>query len=339
MKTLKRRVSLKDIAERAGVSKIVVYTVLKGKENQGIFVGKKTKEKILQIANELGYVAPKSAKELFTGKSDSIGIICHQLTPYFSKLIESIQLEALRNGLDIIPYLKNGDWKLEEHYLNLCRDGRVDGVITVAHTGKSVELYKKYSNPPYNLKILSYGPPIEGIYTIHFDEEKAGRLAAQHLIQIGCKKIAFFGGSKNFGRFRGFYSYLIEKGIEPMIFMEEKLVASYEAGVKLAKGFFQQIEDVDGVFAFNDLVAAALIKQAYRHGLRIPDDLAVIGCDNTDICLYTEPSLTSIDTNIQEIAKKSINIIKKIIDGEKVPMYTKIDVNLVERESTGKKTV
>ncbi|MCM8785003.1 MAG: LacI family transcriptional regulator [Candidatus Omnitrophica bacterium] len=331
---MKKRPSLKDIAKLAGTSKVVVYTVLKGRENKGIFVSKKTKEKILKIANQLGYVPPKSAKELFTGRSDTIGIIFHRLTPYFSSLVELIQIEALKNGFEITPYITNGNWKLEKHYLELCRDGRVDGIVTIAHTDKSIELYKEYTKPPFNLKLISYGPPIEGISTIQFDEEKAGRLAASHLIEIGCKSFAFFGGERNSGRCNGFINYLKEKGFEPVIFVKDKFVGYYDDGLKLAQEFFSQKEIPEGVFSNNDILGAVLIKEAKKRNIKVPERLAVIGCDNTEVCLYTEPELTSIDTNIKKTAKKTIELMKKLISGEKIPQITKIDVKLIKRKST-----
>ncbi|HOK57034.1 MAG TPA: LacI family DNA-binding transcriptional regulator [bacterium] len=331
---MKERPSLKDIARLAGVSKVVVYTVLKGRENKGIFVSKKTKEKILKIAEEIGYVPPKSAKELFTGRSDTIGIIFHKLTSFFSSLVELLQIEAQKDGLEITPYITNGDWKLEKHYLDICRDGRVDGIITVAHTDKSVELYKKYTKKPYNLKILSYGPYIEGVPTIHFNEEKAGRLAAEHLLEIGCRKIAIFGGEKGSGRYNGFVNYLKERGNEPIIFVKDKFVGYYEDGILLAEEFFNQSQIPDGVFAYNDLLGVILIKEAKKKGIKVPEDIAIIGCDNSEVCLYSEVELTSIDTNIKEVVKKAIKLMKKMINGEEIPKKTIVDVKLIKRKST-----
>lgn len=329
-----KRISLKQIAQIAGVSKVVVYTVLKGRENKGIFVSNKTKEKILKIANELGYVAPKSAKELFTGNSDTIGIIFHKLTPYFSYLVSEIQTAALKEGLEIIPYITNGDWQLEKHYLEISRDGRVDGVITVAHTDKSQQLYKQFTQKPYNLKILSFGPDIKDIPTIHFDEKKAGVLAAKHLIEIGCKSFAFFGGDRKLERCKGFVEYLKEKGYTAVVFTAEKFVSSFEEGMKLGEEFFKLKKLPEGVFAANDILGVTLVNCAKRYGIKIPDDMAIMGCDNTEVCLYSEPELTSIDTNVKEIARKAIEIIKRLIKGEKIEEPVRIDVQIVKRNST-----
>jgi LacI family transcriptional regulator len=341
---MEKRVSLKKIAKLVGVSKVVVYTVLNKRENKGIFVSKKTKEKILKIANELGYVSPKSAKELFSGKSDTIGIIFHKLTPFFSQLVSAIQQEALKHGFEITPYITGGDSNIEEHYLNLCRDGRVDGIITVAHTDRSIELYKKYTQKPYNLKILSYGPPIEEIPTVGFNEEKAGQLVSAHLMEIGCKSFAYFGGEKNSKRCKGFIDYLKENKYKSVIWTGERLiphqlfVGYYNDGIKLAKKFFETDNKIpEGIFASNDILGAILLKETIKRGFKIPEQIAIVGCDNSEICLYTEPELTSIDVNINDTAKKLIETMKKIINGEELKtLHIKIPVNLVKRGSTVK---
>ena len=331
-----KRVSLATIAKIVGVSKPVVYTVLKNRQNKGIFVGKNTREKILKTARELAYVAPKSAKELFTGRSDNIGIIFHKLTPFFSELVSQLHQEAYKRNLEVTSYLTDGDADLEEHYLNLVRDGRVDAVITVATVDGSIKRYQRYVKLPYNLKVLYYGEPISGVPSVHFDEKEVGRLAGQHLAEIECRRLAFFGGNKNSARAEGFIQYLKENGLPaPLIFTSKKFIDSFPEEKILAREFLKLKSLPDGVFASNDLLAVALLSEVLKEGLRVPEDIAILGCDNTEICLYTNPTISSIDTNTHLLAKKAIEKIEKIIKGIKLKSFhTKIPAFLIGREST-----
>ncbi len=331
-----KRVTLDVIAQKVGVSKPVVYTVLNNRTNKGIFVGKKTKDAILKIAKDLGYVPSKSSRMLLTGRSDTIGIILQKIASPFSELVSHIHREARGRNLDIITYLTDGDPVLEEHYVNVVRDGRVDGIIALARSDGSLERYHKYSSPPYNLNILFYGEPALGLPTVHFDEPQVGRLAAGHLIDIGCKRLAFFGGSSHSPRAVSFVRFLEKQGHRaPLVFTGDKYTNFFPEGKILAQQFLRLKNLPDGVFASNDYLAVALLSEALRKGLKVPRDIAIMGCDNTELCLYKRPTITSIDINLPLIAKKIMERTEQLIAGKRLrPLDTKVPVSLIVREST-----
>jgi len=161
-------------------------------------------------------------------------------------------------------------------------------------------------------------------------------LAARHLTECGCRRLACFGGNKDSARIRGFVPYLKEKGFpSPLIFTGEPNAWSYLTAKTLAQKFLKLKNLPDGVFAANDLFAVALLTEALRKGLKVPEDIAIMGCDNIECDLYTIPTLTSIDTNIALMAKTAIEKIEKIIRGEHPePFHTSLPVSLVVREST-----
>jgi len=170
-------------------------------------------------------------------------------------------------------------------------------------------------------------------------------LAAKHLIEVGCKNFAFFGGDenliqsggeKNFLRAKGFVNYLLQKGCrKPVIFSGSGFAQFFNDGKILAQEFLRLKNIPDGIFASNDLLAIALFYELEAHGLKVPEDVAIIGCDNTEICLYTYPNLTSIDINIPVTAQKLISVLKDMIDGKKpIRRQTTVPVSIVVREST-----
>jgi len=312
---MKKKLTIGEIAKKVGVSKAVVSAVLNRKENQRIFVSEEKKKKILELAKDIKYFPRKSAKELVTGQTNTIGVIIQRFTPYFSNLVEELQKIAFKKGYEIVLYLTENIPEKEEEFLNLMLDGRVDGIIVTSFTEGSEKRYKKYSE---YLKILTMTEKIDNIPSVHFDEKKAGEIAAEYLIKTGCKKLCIAGGGKDFGRVRGFIEYCRKKGKEVSLLIEEKFSGYYEDGIKLAKKLFEMKELPEGIFAFNDLIGVALISEIKEKGLKIPEDISIISCDNTEICLYTEPKLTSIDTKFKERAEKAIENFIKIKKGEKV---------------------
>jgi len=334
-----KRVSLSSIAQMAGVSKPVVYTVLNNREGNGIRVGPRTREKILALSRELGYVAPKSAKELFSGRSDNIGVIVHKnVTPY-SDFVGYFQQESLRRNLEITVYITNDDEELEEHYLNSARDGRVDAVVTTAMLDGSAERYQRFAGPPYNLKILYYGDvTVPGVPSIHFDDMAAGRLAARHLTEIGCRRPAFFGAIRNTPREKGFIGYFKKQGLSvpPSIITSKREPGhSFLETTAFTLEFLKRDHLPDGVFVAHDLLAAVMIVEAVKMGIRIPEDIKILGLGKAEIGLYTTPTLSTIDVNIPVMAKKAMEKIVGMIEGKPVkPFHTRTPVSLVAREST-----
>ncbi|MCM8805323.1 MAG: LacI family transcriptional regulator [Candidatus Omnitrophica bacterium] len=326
--------TLRDIAKQVGVSKTVVSAVLNKKDNQKIFVSEEKKKKILELSKKLGFFPRKSARELITGRTNTIGVIAQLLTPYFSSLVEQLQKASFSKGYDIILYLTEGIPEKEEQFLETMADGRVDAVIITGFTEGSEVRYKKFSMPPYNLKILNMTQPIDGLVSVHFDEVKAGRIAAEYLIKTGCKKLCIVGGDLNFGRCQGFIKRANELGFKVETIVEKPFSGYYDDGLKFAKKILRMKNLPDGIFAFNDLVGSALISEFVENGIKIPEEISVISCDNTDVCLYTNPLMTSIDTRLRQRAKIAIDTLLKILENKKIEK----SVILIEPELVLRKT-
>jgi DNA-binding LacI/PurR family transcriptional regulator len=332
------RVSQATIAKKAGVSKVVVYTVLNNREGKGIYVGKKTRDKILRFADEMNYIAPKSAREFSTGKTDKIGLILHSLMPPFSNIVAEIQQVASKNKYEIIPILINSE-EQEEKYLNTIRDGRVDAVIAMSFLDGSFERYRKYSDKPYNLKILKYGAPCEILPTVHFNDFQMGQLTANFLIKTGCQKLAFLSENIN-DKVDGFCHAVKQHKIpDPEIFIIPRghLTSLPERTKKIIGEIFERKNIPDGFIVSNDFIAATLEFEIMKRGMRVPEDVAILASENTEICQFASPSLSSIDIDMPAIAKALIDKIICMIDGKDIPQWdTKIPVKIVERESTKK---
>lgn len=325
------------IADKAGVSKRVVSVVVNGIENKKIFVSQEKKRQILDLVEEYGYVPRKYARDLAGRKTDTVALIFHRLTPYFANLLEILQDEAYASGLEVMPYITKGSPEREESFLEQMRDGRVDGIIVSSSVEGSSGRLKKYSSPPYNLKIVAIsGRRVKGVPTVNFDEIEAGRLAAEHLIGSGREKLCFFGGRADYPRAEGFREYaLAETGQEPLIFTGETTCEFFAEAQTLAQKFAVLENLPEGIFASNDLIGAALAGELLRHGVKIPEDVSVVGCDNTEVCLYACPPLSSIDTNCREIAKIALAELRALIEGrEERDSHKIVRPSLAARESS-----
>lgn len=332
-------VTMRDIAKEAGVTHSVVSAVINNRDNSRIFVSKKTKEKILELVDRHGYVPRKTALSFSSGKTNNIGIIVHQLTPYFSRLLEALSEEASVFGFEVLPYIIGDNEAKEEECFNLMRDGRVDGIIATAFTVNSEHRYRKFSSKPYNLKIVTISPPVEDVPSVYLDEKAAGELAAEHLMGAGCRKLCVFGGALETLRVKGFVDYIRQKGLpEPLMEISNGFI-DFRKGEFFARKLLKSGKNPDGIFAYNDLLGIALIKECIRTGVKVPGDMAVIGCDNTEVCFYTYPHLTSIDTNFCLAARQAFIKLMDVINGkEDMEMHTRIPVSLVVRESTMRRT-
>ena len=331
---MENKLTVGEIARKVGVSRTVVSAVLNKKENQRIFVSEEKKKKIIEFSKNLRYYPKKSARELVTGKTNTIGVVIQKLTPYFSVLVEELQKSAFKKGYEIVLYLTENIPNREEKFLNLMLDGRVDGVIVTGFTEGSEKRYKKYSE---YLKILTMTTKIDNIPSVHFNEKKAGEIAGEHLIKTGCKRLCVAGGMKDSERFKGFIEYCEKRGKEVSLLIEDKFSGYYEDGIGLAKKMFELKKIPDGIFVFNDLIGVAFISKIKENGLKIPQDISIISCDNSEICLYTEPKLTSIDTKIKERAEKAIENFIKMTKGEKVKDIL-IEPEIIIRETTKKES-
>ena len=335
---MQERPTIKTIAEAAGVSTTVVSAVVNGKANQTVFVGPEKKALVCKLIKQMNYVPRKSARNLRSQKTDVIGAIFNSLSPYFASLLESLQHCAYRRKIEVLPYLTAGDPEREEEYLRQMSDGRVDGVLICAKSDATEALMDRFIAPPFRLKIVTNHPMGSKIASVHADERRAGRLALEHLIERGRMRLCCFGGEMGTQRFNGFISAAREQGLEPQMCVGRELglswVGHFDDAARLAAKWLDGEPNRNGVFCFNDEVAAGLLRVATERGLRVPQDLAIVGYDDSHICQYTTPPLTSINTNCDALSQTMVNKIMRLIDEQHIETHTSIEPRLVVRGSS-----
>lgn len=299
----REQLTMNDIAKLAKVSRPVVYTVLNNREGKGIHVGQKTKENILKICREVGYVIPKSAKELYSGISDRIGFLAQNLCPQSSELLECIQQKAFQHKIDIMPFITMGDPEIEKQYLNLMLDGRVDGVIAISETSGSIERFKEFASAPKNLKIVYVDGFHDGLSCIQNDKEQAAELVLRQFISEGRKKLIFAGTYQDTEQEKFYIQHAVAIGIKVQSIYFGNAPTPEEISAKTSEILSH---NSDAVFASNDLLAVAIVNKALQKGIKIPEQLSIIGVGDIEVAKYSSPALSTVKIDFDKIAKKAL---------------------------------
>ncbi|MFU0783108.1 MAG: DNA-binding transcriptional regulator, LacI/PurR family [Thermoanaerobacterium thermosaccharolyticum] len=322
--------TIRDVAEKAGVTVTTVSRVL---NNRG-YISEKTRRKVYEAMKELNYQPNELARSLYRRKSYLIGLLIPSVShPFFAELTSYIEYYAYQNDYKILLCNSLQDVEKEKGYINMLKRHQVDGIIIGSHTLKT----EQYLN--VNLPIVAIDRYFsEKIPYVASDNYNGGVLATKLLIQNGCRKIAHISGplilnTPANNRYKAFMDVVKEHNIENVVVETKLNVFDTDEYKKLIIKLFTDHPDIDGVFASSDLIAATIINAAREIGKEVPKDLKIVGYDDISIAKTIVPPLTTIRQPIEEMAKKTIEIILDQIDGKEVNIENVLPITLVERES------
>lgn len=323
--------TLKEVAEKAGVTVTTVSRML----NKPDKVSKRTSDKIRQAMKDLNYKPNEIAQSLSKKASKIIGLIVPSVRNYFfCKIVDSIEHYTAVCGYKLLLCTSNHERTKEIEYFGMLKANKVAGVIIASRTqdiGESVSM---------DAPIISIDRRIcSTIPYVCSDNYIGGCLAAQHLLDKGCRNMAYFSGSPTLvgmdanRRLQGFESVLHENGMRPVVLelSEDRFVSmKYE---DMIAGFFAEHRSIDGVFTSNDIIAAQIIKYCKQNGIDVPGQIKIVGYDDIDLAgLYT-PSITTIRQPIEDICRFAVESIVNY-ESRSIPTATTFPVKLIEREST-----
>ncbi|MGF7396369.1 LacI family DNA-binding transcriptional regulator [Thermoanaerobacterium thermosaccharolyticum] len=322
--------TIRDVAEKAGVTVTTVSRVL---NNRG-YISEKTRKKVYEAMKELNYQPNELARSLYRRKSYLIGLLIPSVShPFFAELTSYIEYYAYQNDYKILLCNSLQDVEKEKDYINMLKMHQVDGIIIGSHTLKT----EQYLN--VNLPIVAIDRYFsEKIPYVASDNYNGGVLATKLLIQNGCRKIAHISGplilnTPANNRYKAFMDVVKENNIENVVVETKLNVFDTDEYKKLIIKLFTDHPDIDGVFASSDLIAATIINAAKEIGKEVPKDLKIVGYDDISIAKTIVPPLTTIRQPIEEMAKRTIEIILDQIDGKEVNIENVLPITLIERES------
>ena len=330
---------MKDIARDLGVSVITVSKVLRNHPD----VGDETRERVLARVKELDYRPNLAARSLVTGRTYLIGLVVPDLLhPFFAEIAKSLS-EALRqSGYYLIVSSSDEDPDLEEEEINQLLARRLDTLI-IASCRSTVELFFRIEKQKTPYVLIDRSLPGLSANFVGVDDEAVGTLATKHLIDIGCRRIAHIRGpqtSPGIRRVEGYKRALTQNGIKVIdnyiITEPTGDVETRQRGADAMRQILSLKPRPDGVFCFNDPMAMGAMNYALDQGVRIPEDIAVIGCGNLHYDDALSVPLSSINQHSRRIGQEAARIALGILESKIMPKPENVVLQpeLVVRRST-----
>jgi LacI family transcriptional regulator len=333
-------VRMKDIARDLGVSVVTVSKVLRNHED----IGSETRQRVLDRMKELDYQPNLAARALVTGRSLTIGLVVPDLVhPFFAEVAKGLSSTLRVKGYGLLISSSEEDPVLEREEIDQMLARRVDALI-VASTQWTVESFRRIEERkrPYVLIDRCFvGLPAN---FVGVDDEAVGSLATEHLISVGCRRIAHIRGSEispALGRLTGYRQALARHGFEaPSEYIQTSRasddsgdISGYDAMLRL----LSLDPRPDGVFCFNDPTAMGVLKAILESGLRVPQDIAVIGCGNVRHAELLRVPLSSVDQDSAGIGRQAATLALSLVQskGERPrPRTILLPPKIMAREST-----
>ena len=335
------KVTIHDIAKALSIDSSTISRAL----NDSPRVKKKTKDRILQKAQEMGYQRNLLASNLRKNVTNTIGVVVPRISRhFFSSVIQGVEETAYQAGYNVIICQSLEQLEREKKIIETLMANRVDGVLisismeTMDYS--HMEALKKGGVP---LVFFDRHCNIPDTNNVLIDDFKGGFDATQHLIASGCNNIVHFSGPQALGiyknRFEGYKAALRENNLP---YREEYILRSRlmaQDGIENVKKILTDNLDFDGIFSANDVAAIGAIKYLTNNNVKIPEDVAIVGFSNEPISTVINPALTTIDQPGFEMGKTATDLLLKHIknqNGIKKPQTIIMDSNLIERQSSKK---
>jgi LacI family transcriptional regulator len=306
-------VSIKDIAARTGVSFQTVSKVLKGKGS----VSPETRAWILEVAEQLGYVPNAVARSLVSQRTGTIGVVASDLSDYvLAQFIVGAEHEARRQGQCVIIGSIDVLGIDSERYIRLLMERRVDGILLAApqleHDTRVGEMLRG------KLPVVSlHYVPGDGIVMVGSHQSQTGFIATQHLLELGHRRIGVVTGPQNRrvtqSRLRGYKRALQSMHVEYTPDLVEEGDWEVDGGYAAAQRLLKRVPDITAIFAQNDIMAIGVLSALHDLGRRVPQDCAVVGCDDIPIAAHTIPSLTTVHLPFYETGEAAMRLLLDII--------------------------
>lgn len=323
--------TIKDVAEKAGVTVTTVSRVL---NNRG-YISEATRKKVYQAMEGLNYQPNELARSLFRGKSHLLGLITPTVAhPFFAELSAAIEGYAHSKGYKVLLCNSQLNREKEKEYIEMLKRHQVDGIIMASHT---IEV-DEFAN--VNLPIVTFDRRIKGeIPYVSSDNYQGGKLATNLLIDKGCQKIAHVCGNLSLDllaskRNEAFVATARERGVEYYTIQTEINVFETKQYELLIRDLFNEHPDLDGIFTNSDLMAVSAIKVCSILKKKIPDDVRIVGYDDTNIASLVLPQVTTVRQPIEKMGAMAIDLLIQQMNKEQVPVDNILPVTLQERETT-----
>lgn len=325
--------TIKDVARRAGVAPSTVSNFLTGNAR----VSPPTAEKIQEAIDTLGYIPNLAARSLRINQTKTIGLIVPDISnPFFSEIVRTINHVSLRMEYALILCDSGGDGEREKVLLSNLLSQRVDGILMI-HTGHRndyAELAKSAARP-----IVFVDRAVSGIRSVVTDNLSGGKLAARHLLGLGHQRIGILAGGTHVRnvqeRLQAFISEVNAHGfsIDPQYIISGE--QTFDTGREV-DFLIKMREAPTAIFATNDVIALGAWRKLHEMGVKIPEDVSLIGYDNIEMTEIAVPALTTIGQDKNEMGRQAVLALIEALETKQVSGGTTyVTPQLIVRNSTG----
>lgn len=335
-------VTMKDIAQELGISIGTVSKVLRDHPD----ISPETRERVSKRMRELNYRPNLTARALVTGRTHTIGLVVPDLVhPFFGEVAGGLSKLLRKKGYSLIISCCEEDLELENRAIDQLLARRVDALI-VASSQTDSEFFHDLETQKTPFVWIDRRPEGGKVNFVGVNDEEIGRMATEHLIEMGCRRIAHIGGpgiSTAVGRLRGYRQALERHGlpVDPMYVISRTHAdeASDTTGYEAMHQLLAAKRAPDGVFCYNDPTAMGAMQAAIEKGMRIPQDLAMIGSGNVRYAKFLRVPLSTIDQQSEEIGDRAAKLALRLIESKTRPRPNTILLTprLVVRESSARR--
>jgi len=311
------RVTLQQVADHAGVSKTTASLIVRNKCQN---ISEATQKRVLASMSELGYVYDRVAANLRSQSSSTVGMIITEIAnPYFSELLDGVHQELDKHGYTVLLGTTSESGKKQDSLLSTMMEYRVGGVILCPATKSSIETINKMVN--LGIPVILVGKEISGTDTdyVGVDFRPGAKIAVQHLIAKGHRRIALLGGPMEAHSWKdreaGYREAFEEAGLE----VDESLMIgstmTREGGLEAVREILRHPEPPTAIFCYNDVIAFGAMVGLKEAGLNPGKDIAVVGFDDIKEAATSIPSLTTVSSSPQLIGTYAADLLHKRIEG------------------------
>ncbi|WP_236667276.1 MULTISPECIES: LacI family DNA-binding transcriptional regulator [Nonomuraea] len=323
------RPTIRNVAERAGVSKSLVSLVLRGSPH----VSEHRRQAVLQAARELGYRPNAVARSLVEGRTHLVGALVANLhNPFYAEFLDGLQESLHGDGLRMLIGNSQWDPAFEDEAVEAFLELRVDGLVLLGIAPTSETLIEATSYTP-TVVVGERDIELDGVDIVVDDDQLGARLAIDHLVDLGHKRIAHIEGPRS-SRCEGYLVAMRRHSLAPYI-MVEAADATEDSGREAALALLTRDPRPTAIFAASDAVALGVLSAAGDLGLRVPEDLSVVGYDNTHLAASRHISLTSVDQPRRAMGRSAAALLSdRIGDPAKSSRLREVRSELIVRRST-----
>lgn len=328
------RPTIRNVAERAGVSKSLVSLVLRGSPH----VSEHRREAVLQAARELGYRPNAVARSLVEGRTHLVGALVADLhSPFYAEFLDGLQESLHGDGLRLLIGSGRQDPAFEDEAVEAFLELRVDGLVMLGVAPSSATLAEAAAYTP-TVVVGERDVNLEGVDVVVDDDQLGARLAVDHLVELGHRRIAHIEGAPSSSarrRCEGYLTAMRRHSLASNIMVEHGDFTE-EGGHRAAMALLRRTPRPTAIFAANDIVAMGVLTAATELGLRVPEDLSVVGYDNTYIAAVNQISLTSVGQPRRAMGRAAAALLSdRIGEPGKSSRCRQMTPRLIVRRSTG----